>query len=93
MKNNEIKEEETIKYKNEINLIYKTQKKGKQIIFGKTFVENNKKNIELIINNIKSKLTDEYQLEKGDNNIKLIIKNNLTNIKNKIGNKAIKMNK
>ena len=45
-------------YKNEINLIYKTKKKGKQRIFGKQFVENNKNNIELIINGNKIKLID-----------------------------------
>ena len=73
--------EEKIKYKNEINLIYKTNEKGKEKIFGKEFVENNKKNIELIINNKKSNLIDEYELEQGVNKIKLIIKNNLENIK------------
>ena len=70
-------DEEKIKYKNEINLIYKTNEKGKQKIFGKKFVENNKKNIELIINNKKSNLIDEYELEQGVNKIKLIIKGGL----------------
>ena len=50
IKTNMIKEdEENIKYKNEINLIYKTNKKGKQKIFGKEFVKYNNKNMELII--------------------------------------------
>jgi hypothetical protein len=73
-------EEEKIQYRNEINLIYKTKEKGKQKIFGKEFVENNKENIELIINNKKSNLIDEYELEKGENKIKLIAKKNLENI-------------
>ena len=82
IKNNEIKvnEIETLKFRNEINLIYKTEKKGKQRIFGKKFVENNKNNIELIINEIKSELIEEYELKEGNNNIKLIIKNNLTDL-------------
>ena len=65
---------EPVIYRNEINLIYKTENKGKQNIFGIIFVSNNKNNIELIINGIKSKLIYEYDLEKGINNIKLIIK-------------------
>ena len=75
IKNNEINEIiEPVIYRNEINLIYKTENKGKQNIFGIIFVSNNKNNIELIINGIKSKLIYEYDLEKGINNIKLIIK-------------------
>ncbi len=80
-KNKEINEDkEIMKYKNEINLIYKTKGKGKQNIFGEKFVENNKDNIELIINGKKSELIKEYELEEGNNNIKLIIKNNLINL-------------
>ena len=73
---------EPAKYKNEINLIYKTENKGKHNIFGKNFVKNNENNIELIINGVKSKLIDEYDLEKGINNIKLIIKKDLINLNN-----------
>ena len=37
-------------YRNEINLIYYTEREGIQNIFGEKFVENNKNNIELNIN-------------------------------------------
>ena len=67
-------------YKKEINLIYKTNKKGVEKIFGDKFVENNKNNIELMINNKKTELIKENELNKGENNIKLIIKNKLTNL-------------
>ena len=53
-----------MKYKNEIELIYKTDNKGKQKIFDRQFVKSNINNIELIINGIKSKLIEEYDLEK-----------------------------
>ena len=36
--------------KNEINLIYQTKKEGEERIFGNIFVENNKNNIDLYIN-------------------------------------------
>ena len=71
---------EKIICRNEINIKYKTEEKGEQNIFGSTFVENNGNKIELIINGTKSKLIDKYNLEKGENNIKLIIKDNLTNL-------------
>ena len=70
------------KYKNEINLIYKTDKEDSERIFGYTFVENNKNNIELIINGIKNDLISVYKLKEGENNIKIIIKNKITNLKN-----------
>ena len=38
------------KYRDEINLIYITEKEDKYNIFGKEFVKNNKDNIELEIN-------------------------------------------
>ena len=66
IKSNDIKvDEEKIKYRNEINIIYKTKEKGKQKIFGEEFVKNNKEKIELIINNKKSNLIDEYELVEG----------------------------
>ena len=46
------------KYKDEINIIYKTEKEGIENIFGDKFVENNMNNIELIINGTKNKLND-----------------------------------
>lgn len=66
--------------KNEINLLYYTSQKGKDKIFGKTFVENNKNNIDLIINGNKELLIDEYFLNEGNNYIKLIMKNKLNKI-------------
>ena len=65
-------------YRKEINLIY--EGKGIQNIFGKKFVENNKNNVELIINGKKYSLMDKFRLVKGDNHIKLIIINEITNL-------------
>jgi len=67
-------------YKNEINIIYKTEKEGEENIFGDKFVENNKNNIELIINGYKSCLINKYKLKAGENNIKIIIKNKIKNL-------------
>ena len=66
------------KNKNEINIIYKTDKEGEENIFGVKFVNNNKNNIELIINGNKNNLIEKYKLRKGGNNIKIIIKNKIT---------------
>ena len=66
--------------KKEINIIYKADKEGKENIFGKQFVENNKNNIELIINENKYHLISKYKLKKGENNLKIIIKNKITNL-------------
>jgi len=68
------------KLKNEINIIYKTDKEGEENIFGDKFVENNKNNIDLIINGNKNNLIDKYKLKKGENNIKIIIKNKISNL-------------
>ena len=65
---------------NVINLIYECEYEGNHNIFGKQFVENNKNNIDLIINGKKNNLTSKYKLKKGENNIKLIIKNKITNL-------------
>ena len=49
-------------YKNEINLIYHNDiSENITRIFGEKFVENNKNNIELIINGIESKLIERYK--------------------------------
>ena len=64
--------------KNKINLTYFAKSKGDYNIFGCEFVENNKDNIELLINGNKSILIDKCQLKEGDNKITLIIKNKLT---------------
>ena len=65
------------KNKKEINIIYKTNKEGKENIFGNKFVENNKNNIELIINGNKNHLIEKYNLRKGENYVKIIIKNKI----------------
>ena len=67
-------------YGNEINLIYKTNEEGIERIFGDKFVENNRNNIDLIINGINNNLIDRYKLQKGENTIKIIIKNKITNL-------------
>ena len=68
------------KYKNEINIIYETDKEGNENIFGDKFVENNKNNIDLIINGIKNYLMSKRKLKKGENKIKIIIKKKITNL-------------
>ena len=86
-KNNNISNNnENIKYKNIINLIYEKKyyenifdKEYSNNIFGEEFVENNKNNIELIINGKKSKLINKYDLKFGINNIQMIIKNQIKN--------------
>ena len=69
-------------YKNEIELIYiKTTKDDEEeYIFGNKFVDSHNENdIELIINEQKSKLVKKWKLKEGENKIKMIIKNKLTN--------------
>ena len=75
----EIKLNEKDEYKNEIKLYYVKNIFNKNI-FGKEFVKNNKDNIELLINNEKNKLVDQYDLNEGENVITLLIKNKLTNL-------------
>ena len=67
-------------YRNEINLQYTTEESGLYNIFGKKFEENNKDNIELVINDKNSKLISQYQLKEGVNKIKLIMKKRLNNL-------------
>ena len=69
------------KYKNEINLIYNTKEEGMSKIFGDKFVKKNENNIELNVNGEKSKLVNEYKLKKGVNNIKMIIKNKIEDLR------------
>ena len=66
---------------NIINLKYIGDEYREQI-FGEEFVKNNRNNIELEINEIKKELIDYYKLKKGENNIKIIIKNKITNLEN-----------
>ena len=68
------------KNRDEINLIYVTDKEDNYNIFGKKFVEKNKDNIELDINGENSKLINEYKLRKGENNIKMKIKYKITDL-------------
>ena len=75
------KESNNLKEK-EINLIYTCKFEGTKKIFGELFVENNKDNIELIINGEKTKLVNKYKLKKGENHITLIIKNKIDNLSN-----------
>ena len=63
-----------------INLVYETNEDNIENIFGEKFVENNKKNIELSINGIKSDLISKCKLKKGKNNIIIILKSQLTNL-------------
>ena len=72
--NNNLKE-----YKNEINIIY-IGNENEEKLFGEEFVKNNKNNIKLEINGIKSNLVATYKLKRGRNNVKLIIKNDLENL-------------
>ena len=64
----------TKEFKNEINLVYSVKNKGIVNIFGKQFVENNKDNVELIINGEKIELIDKLKLNKGENSIIMILK-------------------
>ena len=69
------------KNKNEIELIYYSKLGGFTNIFGIEFVNFNKNNIKLIINNSKNcSLIDTFYLKKGENSIKLIIEKELTNM-------------
>ena len=75
---NKIKELKEINIK--INLKYYAKESGFNKIFGKKFVVNNAKNIYLLIKENFYNLIDEFELEKGENNIQMIVKNPLTNL-------------
>ena len=67
--------------KDVINLIYFTEKENiTENIFGTKFVLNNIKNIEIIIDGETFELIDKYELKKGENNIKIKIKNKINNL-------------
>ena len=68
-------------YKNEIELIYVNNNKNDEVeLFGGKFVENHKNDIELIINDKKSKLVKKWKfLKEGENKIKMIIKKKISN--------------
>ena len=65
---------------NKIQLIYECEKKEKCDIFGEIFVMNNRNNIELVINGIKSELIEKYKLKEGKNIIEIIIKNKILSL-------------
>ena len=75
LSNNKLK-----KYENIINLVCEVNNQSKCNIFGAKFINNNKDNIELIINGKYSKLIDRYELKAGENIITLLIKNKLSNL-------------
>ena len=77
---NKLKKEEKFEYKNIINLIYFAEKEDDEEIFGHAFVKNNIDNIDLIINGNKINLIDTCNLNKGENIVTLIIKNQLTDL-------------
>ena len=63
----------------EINLKY--EGKGEiEKIFGLEFIEPNKHNLQININGTKSDLVEKYYLKKGENNIKITIKNKIMNL-------------
>ena len=71
------------KSRNIINIIYYAEKvEEEQNIFGEEFVKNNKNKIELVINGKNNKLVKKYKLKNGENNIQIIIKKKLTDLKN-----------
>ena len=69
-------------YKNEIELIYDSKYGGFATIFGVEFVNHNKNNIKLRINDSKKEmsLVNQFLLRKGENKVTLLIKNNLTDL-------------
>ena len=67
-------------FKYEFNLVYDTKFTGIHNIFGDNFVINNKNKIDLVINGIKKPLIKKYILNKGTNNIKVILKYKLNNL-------------
>ena len=61
-------------------LIYEVDSNGYYDIFDSSFVENNKNNIDLIINGEGHEFNYNVYLQKGKNIIKLITKNKITNL-------------
>ena len=63
-----------------INLNYFVNTEGNYDIFGKIFVENNKDNIEILLNGKENLFKNNYKLKSGKNIISIIIKNKITNL-------------
>ena len=80
--NNNIYNNNLQNYKSEIELIYYSKYGGFSEIFGLEFVNHNRNNIKLRINNSKKEIpiVNQFLLQKGDNKITLLIKNNLTDL-------------
>ena len=78
--NNQNNEFQNNQYITKITLKYFAQTQGNYNIFGRQFIENNEKNIDLIINGKRSHLIDNYILNNGENTITLLIKNKLINL-------------
>jgi len=57
-----INQSKDILYLNKITIIYKINKNNKIRLFGKKFVENNKENCKIIINNIEQDLCEELNI-------------------------------
>ena len=74
-------QKEINEYRDKINLIYFANEIKTYTIFGYEFVQNNKNNVELIINGKKNQLVCDSELKKGDNIITLLIKNKLKNLR------------
>ena len=64
----------------EIIVKYFVKNKGNYNIFGEQFVKNNFHNINLIINDVPNKLVNKYQLNKGENIVKIIVRNELKDL-------------
>ena len=79
-KKDEQYEENNSEYKNEIKIIYLANSNTTYRIFGHTFVENNKDNIELEIDGKTIGLIEEAALKEGDAEVKIKIKKQLTNL-------------
>ena len=69
-----------IEYKDDIKLIYEAEDYDTYQIFGEKFVDNNCNNIGLIINGIESELVSEFLLNKGLNEIHIVILNKINSL-------------
>ena len=80
-KDNQIKEiRDKILRDNGINLVYECDKVGDENVFGEHFVRNNKDNISLVVNGFPPDLYKKMNLRRGQNKIRLIIKNEIENL-------------
>ena len=72
---------ESVPYKNEITFTYYLDPIFTQAnIFGYTFLNNNKDNIDILINGEKTDKKSYFNLEPGYNELKMIIKNKITDL-------------